>query len=145
MSPSKIKRKYEKRILAILNRYRDALVAAGFDVDEPSDMTCDYFQWSMNVKFEGMEDVGIDFKIAESEYWDGEKGGVNFMLDIVAMGGLILGGLAPYNYTDDCWVPRKDDEAIDRRFRIMEDASEYADEVVRLIEAHKNKKEVANA
>lgn len=38
------------------------------------------------------------------------------------VGGAIVGGLTPFNYTEQVWVPRSNPEAVEERFRIMEDA-----------------------
>jgi hypothetical protein len=38
--------------------------------------------------------------------------------------GRIIGGLTPFNYTDRCWVSRNDQQAVEERFRILEEADE---------------------
>lgn len=123
MSPAQIKNKYEKRIMAILVRIADVLRAAGFRVEGPWDLSSDDYWWAMLADVEGVK-VDVSFKICESEQCDGVKGGVNFALDIVEEGGRIIGGLTPFNYTDRCWVSRKDRQAIEERFRILEQAGE---------------------
>lgn len=139
MSPAQIKKRYATRIVAILNKIRDLLVEQGWQCDDVTDNECDYYEWGfacdtgVEAEYDGGK-ISIDFKIAESEYWDGEKGGVNFMLDIVAFGGRILGGLTPFNYTPEVWVKRRDAEAIETRFKLMEDAS--IDEVPQLIHSY---------
>jgi hypothetical protein len=123
MSPTQIKKKYQKRIIGILERIADVLRAAGFDVEGPWDLSSDDYCWSLLADVDGVK-VDVSFKICESEQYDGEKGGVNFALDIVEEGGRIIGGLTPFNYTDRCWVSRKDKHSVEERFRILEQADE---------------------
>ncbi len=130
MTPAKIKSKYEKRILAIMNSIKQAVLAEeNFIVSGPDDIGCDDFRWGMYIQTpeqveNDIRDEGVDisFIICESEHWDGEENGVNFMVDIVSYGGGMLGGLCPYNYTDNVWVSRKDPAAIEKRFNLMEKA-----------------------
>jgi hypothetical protein len=140
MGPAGINRKYKSRILKFLRQVREALVKEGFTVDEPFDMTADEFWYAILVRKSSKpdesatgQDVDISFKIAESEQHDGEKGGVNFMLDIVEWGGRILGGFTPYNYTSNVWVSRNSEGAIERRFKMMEQVD--IDEIVNLVRA----------
>jgi hypothetical protein len=145
MSPEQIKDKYEPRIAKVLG----GIVAAlredepTLHVGEPYDMHGDDYRWSFNVHTAadaelaatiGDEPMGADvsFVICESEQYDGEKFGVNFAVEIVGVGGEIIGGLTPYNYTGECWVSRCDAEAIEERFAIVErcDPSEAAHLVI---------------
>jgi len=119
MTPEQIKQTYESGIVEILNEVRDNLQHYGYEVSEVDDMTDEDYAWSVAVRPKKGKGELIDVKItiAESEHWDGSEDGVNFMLDVVAEGGSIVGGLVPYNYTDKVWVPRKDEDAIDERWR----------------------------
>ena len=123
VSPAQIKNKYEKRIMAILERIADVLRETGFGVEGPWDLSSDDYWWALLADVDGVR-VDVSFKICESEQYDGEKGGVNFTLDIVEEGGRIIGGLTPFNYTDRCWVGRKDKQAVEERFRLLEQADE---------------------
>lgn len=49
-------------------------------------------------------------------------GGVNFGLDIVEYGGIILGGLAPFNYSPEVWVDSRNPDAVLARWHVFEDA-----------------------
>jgi len=123
MTPEQIKTKYEPRILVILNAMRTALNEAGHNCGESFDMSSDDYRWSMIINGDdGSNGINISFIIAESEYWDGEENGVNFMVDVVEFGGRMLGGLCPYNYSNKVWVSRDDEDAIEERFRIFEQA-----------------------
>lgn len=142
MTPEQIKDKYESRIVRLLNSIRELLIDDDDIELTVSEGYCcsadDEFRWTFTVQTaeqvadeeEGadMEGVDVTFKIVESEQHDGEEDGVNFCTDIVTIEGRILGGMTPYNYTEQCWVKRSDPDAVDERFQIMEraDSSEAA-------------------
>ena len=141
MTPLQIKRKYQKRILAILNSLRMALIEAGHDCEQPYDGSDDEFRWSMLVdcRDDGLghhDGVDITFRICESETYDGELGGVTFAVDVVEFGGRVLGGLCPYNYSDQVWTNRKDRAAVEERFAIFEQAD--PDDIVACVERSKS-------
>ena len=121
MTVCQIKEKYEKRIVKILSDIKEMLIK-DYSVSGPDFWNGDDYRWSIYVQHEDEEAIDITFVIAESEEFDGSTGGINFSLDIVREGGEILGGLTPYNYTHECWVSRKDANAVEERFQIMENA-----------------------
>lgn len=146
MTPEEIKDTYSKRIEAILQEVVKALTEkTTLVVGSPFDMGCDYYQWAVtaespsehtaNTEANSTEaGTDITFTIAESEEWDGEENGVNFMLDVTSVGGEIIGGLTPYNYTPEVWVSRDDPDAIERRFQIMLNAD--TDSLVQMVIEH---------
>lgn len=122
-----IAKEYEPRILALLESMRGALQEEEcLSVSEPSELG-DY-RWSILVQRVGAtqdlhnDDVDVSVQICESEEYDGSENGVNFAVDVVTVGGAILGGLTPYNYTDQCWVSRDDSDAVAERFDCIADA-----------------------
>lgn len=131
MSPEQIRDKYEPRILALLGD-----IASQIREDEPTlvvseidELHCDDFRWTFNVHTaeqdkckDDLQGVDVTFVICESEEYDGEENGVNFAVEIVGVEGAIVGGITPYNYTERCWVPRTDPEAIEERFKLIERA-----------------------
>jgi hypothetical protein len=134
MKVAGIKRKYVKRIRAILNAIKASLVEAGLEVEGPYDMTADDYCWSLIATYGPGENdkADVSFRIFESQEYDGSDEGINFGIDVVEFGGRILGGLTPYNYTPDVWVDLNDTEGIEERFRIIEQAD--PDDVVPLLE-----------
>jgi hypothetical protein len=132
VTAEQVKDKYTGRIMAVMNRIRTELQAAGFTVDEPWSSDCDDYRWEMVVHMADTpagaetkvhdDDLDIAFKICESQEYDGTDAGVNFAVDIVQFGGRMLGGLCPFNYSEDVWVPLDNEDAIEQRFRIMEQA-----------------------
>jgi len=71
---------------------------------------------------QSQDDVDICFEIAESLANDGSLDGINFILDITTVGGSMLGGLSPFNYTPEVWVDVNDEAAVEERFQIIEQA-----------------------
>jgi hypothetical protein len=122
----KIAEEYGPKALALLSRIRDALIAEGFEGTEPFDMSADDYRWSMLITRPGQpQDQGVDIsvEIAEQRDYDDDEGwGLNFALDIVQYGGIILGGLTPYNYSELCWVDSRDAEMVANRWAILEQA-----------------------
>jgi hypothetical protein len=136
MTVDEIHDRYKDRALVILGRIQKALQKKGYDVSGPFDMHDEDFRWYVVVEKDEEkardpkghfraklpQSVDVSFVMAESELWDGSEGGINFLVDIVADDGRVLGGLAPYNYTEKVWVPRDDETAVEERFQILEQA-----------------------
>lgn len=133
LTPEQIKDKYEPRILALLGA-----IATQLREDEPSlcvsevDLLLgDDYRWTFNVHTaeqaeaakDEMQGVDVWFVICESEQYDGEKYGVNFSVEIVGVAGECVGGLTPYNYSPEVWASRLDPEAVEERFKLVENAS----------------------
>lgn len=124
-----IRNQYAERIVKVLDGIRAALVDAGYKVSEPFDLSGDDYQWALLVYIDSTSDgdvengdVDISLKIAESTTYDGTEDGINFALDMTTVGGRCLGGLTPYNYTEDVWVRLDKPDEIEQRFRIFEAA-----------------------
>ena len=113
-----IKAAYEPRILVLLTKIREALVADGLEVSEPYELTDDEYQWDLAVN--GL--LSISVTILESLAREGTVDGVSFMVDIVGVGGEMIGGLAPFNYSPELWVKVTDENAVERRFELIEAA-----------------------
>ncbi len=135
-----IKDAHEGAILRILEGMRKALVEAGFDACEPYEMSDSTYQWWMSVYLAGSDseqhedDIDIIFEISESLAYQGTLEGVNFSISVTTVGGEIIGGLTPYNYTEEVWVDVKDADGIRERFRIFEEADPAS--IVELIQDH---------
>lgn len=143
MTNEEIKDKYEKKILQILSNISDCLKDGeeGWKVGAVNEMHDDEFKWGMLIsKLDedpielSNDDIDISFTIIESERNDGEENGVSFSIEAVTVGGVIVGGLTPYNYTNDVWVSKDDEEAIEIRFQILQQVD--VSELVYLIEHH---------
>ena len=123
-----VKAVYEPRILGLLNRIRAELEEAGFEVGEPHECSDEEFEWWLTVYLpdddpEDLADrdlVDIRFVIEESKAYGDDEKGITFAIHIVHFGGAYLGSYSPYNYTPEVWVPLDDPEAIEERFRLME-------------------------
>lgn len=123
----KICERYEDRILKILDEIRLTL-------HEQTTLKCGDVveldqQWSMLAvspqdinenEFSLENGVDISLEVIDSEEHEGKENGVNFSINLSAVGGGIVGGLTPYNYTNWCWVDRSDAKAVEERFCIVE-------------------------
>ena len=128
----KVRDAYEPKILGLLNKIRDVLIADSLIAGEPFDMSSDDYAWSMiicrhpELRAPGLRDkdlVDISIEISEERAYDGGSGyGLNFSLTITERGGVELGQLRPYNYTPGVWVDARDPEAVAARWQIMKDA-----------------------
>lgn len=141
----RIAEQYDEHILAMLKQMRDGLTALGVNSDPPIRMWDDNFRWTLTT-FNDEGKVGdgsmdVMIQISEQRDYDGEDApaGINFSLDITAWGGVILGGLSPFNYTSSVWVDAHDDNAVRERFALLrggveavsaEDLSEMADKAL---------------
>lgn len=127
MTVEELYARYGNRIQTWLRRLADGLVAAGWQVDGPFEMSDEDYQWGIVAQSaqdrEGKEAVDVRFTICESEHWNGEEGGVNFMIEAVERGGRMLGGITPFNYTPQVWVNRTADLLVEERFRLVEESS----------------------
>lgn len=117
-------------ITAFLERIRKVLTEAGYPCGKVWDMSADDYRWAFGtLNDDGKEEEGsADFavEIAEQRAYEGADDetlwGVSFRLEITAWGGRILGGLAPYNYTDACWVDLRNPAAVAERWGLLEGA-----------------------
>ena len=131
MKTAWVKKAYSKRIRTILRNIRNTINAelrgTGITAKGPYDFSVDDYRWELVVEHNGESSASISITIAESEYYDGTQGGINFSLDVIGDGGEIIVGLTPYNYTPLCWVPLKDGRKrnsgeIEDRFQLFESA-----------------------
>ena len=132
---------YEPKIRQILTDIIEEAKRRGHAASGPNDLTDEEYRWfTLICKTDGEPDGGVDVTIiiAESGVHDGVPGGINFMLDVVSYGGLVLGGVAPYNYTDAVWVPEKDEALVAERWNIFTSCIDPA-AVIDEIEKHFNK------
>lgn len=136
-----VKDRYAERIVKVMERIRAELQEAGYHTEGPDEIFGDDYRWALLARIESKPgedfangDVDITFEIAESEQFEGTEDGINFSVNVVEYGGRIRGGLTPYNYTEDVWVSLDDDEAIEDRFAIFEQADAY--DIVTLLEGN---------
>lgn len=128
ITPSKLKRKYEKRIIGLLNIVAKDL-EKDFDVGEPFDLFAgEEFHWALNIYRKGSPEdadplADVSVRILEAKYCDDpdDKFGVNFSVDVVEYGGAVIGGCTPYNYSNDVWVDRRNSDAVEERFSFLDE------------------------
>jgi hypothetical protein len=124
-----IAERYDERVLAILEGMRRTLLMGGYDSVEPYQMWDDTYRWAFATKNE--HDVVAEgsfdftFELVEQRANEGEGAGINWSLDITKYGGELVGGLSPFNYTDEVWVDSSDAEAVEARFILIESAEAH--------------------
>jgi len=134
---AKIAKRYEPKIVQLLEMIGDACQDQGFMVEGPYTEQHDgEFAWGISVypasaaAPEGMplneaeaesimDYVQITVYLAISEPRDGTRGGMSFLIDTIHYDGTIIGGFAPFNQTPQVWVPRDDRDEVEDRWHIF--------------------------
>jgi hypothetical protein len=117
--------RFKGRMEAYLAETAKLFREQGWNATDPMDMSGDDYEWAILVAPAGHDplksdrSIAVEFEVCEAMEYDGTPG-VSFKIDLIGSGGYIVGGLAPYNYTDECWVPMDDEAAIETRFLICE-------------------------
>ncbi len=127
---------YGPRIVALLGRVATVLGQFKIDCGESIEVSDEESEWWLVAKDGEVEIATVQITIAESEYHDGTPDGINFQSTVSSAEGVILNTLTPYNYSDACWVSRRDREAVAERFDLFDsvfDADLIADHVLRAI------------
>lgn len=139
MTPNGINRKYGGKIRKYLRGVSKELKKRGYYVDGPCDRSDEEFCYNLLISRESLEGrnipedaVDIDFYICESECRDCEKGGMAFSVVVNSVGGELIGGLTPFNYSGNLWVDRNDAEAIEKRWQVIMDAD--VEDLIKLVE-----------
>jgi hypothetical protein len=124
-----IAHRYSPRIMAVLEEIRTVLVAAEptWTAEGPFEMFDDEFRWELGVRLPAeAQSVGLTIDLCEAPGYGDDQScggyGMSFGLDIVAEGGRILGGLRPFNYTNQCWVDARNEAAVAERWSLLEKA-----------------------
>lgn len=122
---------YKDRIVKTLDGLKQVFAENLWDYTAPFDMSGDDYEWGMLVAPHGESARGerafyIAFQMRESMAYEGDPTGVTFAIDVTYHGGYIVGGLTPYNYTDQCWVPIDDEDEVEERFSIVENCDAIA-------------------
>lgn len=115
--------RYMPLMLARLEKLAVALRAAGWEEVKPAyEMSDDQYSAWLSIAGDRAFDVTITLEEARS-YGD-DLGGVGFGLDIVEYGGLLIGGVRPYNYTPEVWVPVDDEGAVAERWAFIDEVDD---------------------
>lgn len=122
----KIKHQYDHRITAILNTLCGDAVELGWQWEGTvCDTSTDEYKWSATISLDPEQEKKVDFTftIEESLQNEDSTDGINFSLKAEKWGGWsnsTLGGITPFNYTEEVWVPVTDADEIEDRFSIIE-------------------------
>jgi len=120
-----IKNKYQDRIISYLDEVRKELEKNNIITSIVEDYSSDdiYFGF-MIYKDESLElenSLDVSFHIYDAKNYDNIEG-LNFGIDIVSYEGEIVGGLIPYNYSNNVWVLSEED--IEERFNLIVEESD---------------------
>lgn len=126
---------YNAKMKHMLQEICEAAHRHGLSCSGVADWSDETHKWATTIYPKGRTmDQGVDVSVelAQSDKYGGEEGGANFSLDVVAYGGEIVGGLTPFNYTEDVWVPIEDPKAVKARWQIF-DNGVHPDSVIDVI------------
>lgn len=145
---TKVHDAYKDRIQAYLNSLRDELKRLGWDVTEVYDRTDESYAYCFGAAGDGAKigdesAIDITFEIPEAIHYGDDPGGLSFGVQAVEFGGIIIGGIQPYNFTDLCWVDGTDEGAVEDRFRLIETEGSLWT-WTNLLENHLNQKAASN-
>jgi hypothetical protein len=129
-----VKETYEPRIIRFLNDAAATLVESGqwHKDGDVFDMHDANYRWSVVLVPEepALRDdrsshaIDLSLEIDEAtQFGDDPDTGIAFYFSMVETGGRILGTMAPYNHSGQCWVDAKDSKAVAKRWGYFEDAS----------------------
>lgn len=145
-----VRERYDKRINDLLIDLVERLEREGYVIGAPFTMHDDVFRWTIDghtskrahADNDDTQRFDLTFEVPEANvYGEDSFYGINFGINIVENGGAIIGGLSPYNFTDDIWVDARDDDAVEARFKLIEDADR--EEAVSVIINHYKETEAA--
>jgi hypothetical protein len=118
--------RFEPRIVEVLGRVRNEAINAGYYATEPYDShSTDESRWSIDLQHTATDaatraadplTVEVSITVCESENWDGQHPGANFVCDVVSNGGRVVCEHCCFNCSSDVWVDRADAAALDARF-----------------------------
>ena len=120
------------RIEAMLQKLQRKAESFGYQVGTIVEMCDEEFSWSfiihpVHVAADRLDkwhetDLDVKFTINESVVHGDDHSGVNFCLQFDADGGKTHRTLAPFNYTEWCWVPLEKEPLDDRLDLVVADA-----------------------
>jgi len=120
-----VRKHYKKRMEAAATEIAVGLRKLGYSVSGPNEFDCDSYSWHLSVTHPEYfptkeQSVDVCIELVDSQDHDGFEGGYTFCLDITQ-----YGGLAPFNYSADCWV--KTLPAIKERWEVLSNAIDVYD------------------
>lgn len=124
---------FKARCSALMENVAGTFRKRGYGVSEVQDISCDEYQWEFSVEREGERPVSVILTLHEEAAYEGEGGGCNWSLQGIEDGGRISFDLSPFNWTEKCWVPMDDIDAVGERLAVIEGVA--GDAVVDYMEA----------
>lgn len=119
----KVRDQYADKVIAKLYDFKEACELRQLICCDPQDMSGDEYGWIMSVYYNDDDNDGasIEIKVLEERGYDGGTGfGINFEVVITSTEAVCLGGVTPFNYSDECWVDARDYAAVAERWEFVE-------------------------
>lgn len=123
----KLSKKYLPKMRSFIKAVCKAAKGSGFVCTEITDVSDDTYGVGVVIYPKGktVEDgVDVTVDMPESAVAGDEPGGLNFRVNIVGYDGVVVGGLTPYNYTQDVWVAMDDDKAVAERWSVFDTSAD---------------------
>lgn len=142
-----IVKRFGPKMKVTLERVRTSLLTRQFAVTSIAEHYNDTYSVDMRLVVNGTletvgdKDIYLSIELLDKADIDGDEDedgnilpGINFRLDIVENGGRQIGGMTPFNYSDECWVDATSQEAMDARWTLFDEALKPEDVVATLDE-----------
>lgn len=121
---------YREAFRAKLSEIAGDFTEDGWTVDgEPFDSSDEEYEMGISLSSYGRS-ADVRITLVESLCRSGSLEGVAFSLDLGAQCGHVIGGLTPFNYSEDLWIPVGDREGIAERWQIIADTDGHEAETI---------------
>ena len=135
----KLEAEYKPRLIVLAEQVRRDMMAEGWkcsEVDEftDEDLAVMFVYWPEGSSEDNPEHaIDLTFRLLDAAAWDGTENGTSFAVDICEYGGSVVGGLHPFNYSDQVWVDPTDAEAVAARWELFENGASDSQELMAVI------------
>jgi len=120
---------YEPKFEAKLLRLADAFLDEGWTVGQIEDFSDEEYALTLPLLRDGHH-AGIRITLLESLATDDSLEGIAFGVDLDADCGHVIGGMTPFNYTSELWIPLNSTHAIAERWAYIMHSDDYEAEHV---------------
>lgn len=115
-------KEYEPKARKLLQEMGKVFEGEGWTIEGIDDLSDEECSLWLAVTSPDGKACAVRLTLIESACREGSEEGIAFSVDLDAPCGHLIGGMTPYNYSGELWVPLSDPEAIARRWQLFEDA-----------------------